>query len=120
VGYVAVDPSARYLVAGPGALATVGRNSFESPGFGVWNLSLFKQIHVSESKYFQIRSEFYNVLNHRNFTIGNGNISSTNSIPVAIGNANYVRAASGPDSFLNPQLFSGGSRTVQLGAKFIF
>jgi Carboxypeptidase regulatory-like domain len=120
VGYVAVDPAARYLVAGPGALATVGRNSFYSPGFNVLNLSLFKQIRISESKYFQIRSEFYNVLNHRNYTIGNANISSTTSIPVAIGNANYVRAAAGPDSFLNPKLFSGGNRTVQLGAKFVF
>jgi hypothetical protein len=120
VGYLAVDPTARYIVAGQGALATLGRNSFRSPGFGVWNMSVAKRIHVSENRYFEMRSEFYNVLNHRNFTIGNGNISSVTSIPVAIGNSQYVQAAAGTGAFLNPKVFSGGSRTVQLVAKFVF
>jgi hypothetical protein len=118
VGYLAVDPNARFVVAGPGALATSGRNNVLSPGFGVWNLSLFKQVRISESKSFQFRSEFFNVLNHRNYTIGNGNISSATSIPVASGNGSYVLASS--SDFLNSKLFSGGSRTVVLGAKFIF
>jgi len=118
VGYLAADPTARYVVAGPGALTTVGRNSFRSPGFGILNLSLFKEVRLTESKYFQLRSEFFNVLNHRNYTIGNGNISSVASIPVAQGNGQYVQVAD--PQFLNEKVFSGGSRQVVLGLKFIF
>jgi hypothetical protein len=120
VGYLAVNPNARYVLAGEGALATVGRNSFRSPGFGIWNMSLAKRVNVGESRYFEIRSEFYNVLNHRNFTIGNANISSATSIPVAQGNGQYVNVAAGQNAFLNPQVFSGGSRTTQLMVKFVF
>jgi len=120
VGYLAANPNARYIVAGQGAFASVGRNSFRSPGFGVWNMSLAKRVNVGESRFFEFRSEFYNVLNHRNFTIGNGNISSTVSIPVAQGNGQYTKVGTAQDGFLNPQVFSGGSRTTQLVLKFVF
>ena len=115
-----MNPNARYIVAGQGVLTTVGRNSFRSPGFGVWNMSLAKRVNVGESRYFELRSEFYNVLNHRNFTIGNGNISSAASIPVAQGNGQYTKVGTAQDGFLNPQVFSGGSRTTQLVMKFVF
>jgi hypothetical protein len=117
-GYLAQQPDAKYVLAGIGAKSTVGRNSFRSPGFGLLNFSAGKNIHISESKYFQIRSEFYNVLNHRNFTIGNASINGTNTIPVAQGNAQYVDVTNG--QFLNPKVFSGGNRQVQLVAKFVF
>jgi hypothetical protein len=120
VGYLATNPNARYIVAGQGALATLGRNSFTSPGFGIWNVSMAKHVNVGERRYFEIRSEFYNVLNHRNFTIGNANISSATSIPVAQGNGQYVNASAGTDAFLNPKVFSGGSRSTQLVLKFVF
>jgi carboxypeptidase family protein len=120
VGYLAVNPNARYVTVGEGALATVGRNSFTSPGFGIWNMSIAKKINVGEHRYFEMRSEFYNVLNHRNFTIGNGNISSNASIPVAQGNGQYALVSSDTSAFLNPKVFSGGSRSTQLVVKFVF
>jgi len=118
VGYVAADPSARFIVAGPGAQANLARNSVRSPGFGLLNLSLAKDIHIGEVTRFQLRSDFFNVLNHRNFTIGNGNISSVASIPVAQGNGQYVQVTD--PQFLNAKVFSGGSRQVVLGLKLIF
>src|SRR6202012_5217688 len=50
VGYLAVNPNARYVLAGEGALTTVGRNSFRSPGFGIWNMALAKRVNVGESR----------------------------------------------------------------------
>src|SRR5437899_3264537 len=38
VGYVAVNSNARYIQAGVGALSNLGRNTFNSPYFNVWNM----------------------------------------------------------------------------------
>ena len=118
VGYLAVDPKARFVLAGPLALANAGRNSVFSPGFGIWNMSVFKNTHFTESTYLQLRAEFFNVFNHRNFTIGNGNIFGATGITTATGNPAYAQVAD--PQFLNAQVFSGGSRTATLGVKLIF
>jgi len=119
IGYLASDSSARFVLAGFGARATAGRNNITTPGFGVLNFSVFKNTHVTESKYFQVRAEFFNLLNHRNFTISNGNIFSTAGITTATGNPAYALAAVG-SPFLDAKVFNGGSRTITLGLKFIF
>jgi hypothetical protein len=118
VGYVAANPAAKYVLTGNGAQSNLGRNSFLSPGFGVLNFSAGKDIHFTESKFLTIRSEFYNVLNHRNYTIGNGSFNGNSTIPVAQGNPQYVTVTD--SQFLNPKVFSGGNRTMQLTAKFTF
>jgi hypothetical protein len=41
VGYVAANPNARYVQAGQGAIANVGRNTVDSEHFNLWNMSLF-------------------------------------------------------------------------------
>jgi hypothetical protein len=45
----------------------LGRNTFRGPGFQNWNFSLLKSIAIRESMQFQIRSDFTNLWNHRNF-----------------------------------------------------
>jgi hypothetical protein len=120
IGDLAQDPNARYVIAGYGVRANSGRNSFRSPGFGILNFSVFKNTHITESKYFQIRAEAFNVFNHRNFTISNGNIFNTAGVATATGNPGYAQAAAGPAAFLNAQAFNGGSRTMVLGVKFVF
>jgi outer membrane receptor protein involved in Fe transport len=118
IGFVVVDPTARYVVAGPGTLTTVGRNSFRSPGFGVLNFSVFKNTSFAEGKYLQIRFEAFNALNHRNFTVSNANVFSTVGVTAATSNQGYVLAAD--PNFLNPKIFSGGNREVTLGLKVVF
>jgi outer membrane receptor protein involved in Fe transport len=118
IGYLAADPTARYVIAGPDVKATIGRNSFRSPGFGVMNLSLGKKIKMTESAYFQVKADFYNVLNHQNFTISNANVFSTSGVTAATTNAGYV--AIGDPNFLNPKIFTGGNRQIALTAKFVF
>jgi hypothetical protein len=118
IGYLATDPTAKYVLAGPDVKATIGRNSFRSPGFGVMNLSVGKKIKLTESAYFQFRAEFANVLNHKNFTISNSNVFSTVGVTAATSNPGYVNIVN-PD-FLNPKIFSGGNRQATLTAKFVF
>jgi hypothetical protein len=118
IGYLAADPTAKYVIAGPDVKATIGRNSFRSPGFGVMNLSLGKKVKLTESAYFQLKADFYNVLNHQNFTISNANVFSTSGVTAATTNAGYVAIAD--PNFLNPKIFTGGNRQVNLTAKFVF
>jgi len=118
IGYLAADPSAKYVIAGPDVRATIGRNSFRSPGFGVMNLSLGKKVRLTESVYFQLKADFYNVLNHKNFTISNGNVFSTSGVTAATSNPGYVSITD--PNFLNPKIFSGGNRQATLTAKFVF
>jgi hypothetical protein len=118
IGYLAADPNAKYAVAGPDVRTTIGRNSFRSPGFGVMNLSLGKKVTIAESTYFQFKADFYNVLNHKNFTISNGNVFSTSGVTAATSNPGYVNITD--PSFLNSTIFSGGNRQITLTAKFVF
>jgi outer membrane receptor protein involved in Fe transport len=121
VGYVAVDPSARYVAAQLGAKSTVGRNTFFSPGFGILNLSVFKNTHFTESSYLQLRVELYNALNHPNYTVaGNLSVFSTLTGTNALADPAYNLAFSRNPDFLNPKVFSGGSRNLQLVAKIVF
>ena len=46
---------------------SAGRNIAQGPGYTDWDFSLFKNIRVTESKEFQFRAEFFNILNHTNF-----------------------------------------------------
>jgi len=118
IGYVAADPTAKYVIAGPDVRATIGRDSFRSPGFGVMNLSLGKKVKLTESTYFQMKADFYNVLNHKNYTISNGNVFSTAGVTAATTNPGYVQISD--PNFLNSKIFSGGNRQMTLTAKFVF
>ncbi len=78
---------------------TAGRNIARGPGYGNWDFSAFKNIHVTESKEFQFRAEFFNILNHPNFRLPDSDISSPTF--------NQILAAQSP-------------RLIQLALKFLF
>ena len=121
VGYLAMDPNARYISAQLGAKSTVGRNSFFTPGFGIWNISVFKNTHFTENAYLQLRVEMFNALNHPNYTVaGNLSVFSTLTGTNALADPAYNLATNGNPDFLNPKVFSGGSRNLQLVAKIVF
>lgn len=122
VGYVAEDPTARFVQAQFGALATAGRNTVTTPGINIWNMSIFKNTKLTERLALQFRAETYDTFNHRNFSIGlptnNGSLDQANNPnPFA---ASYVNVDAGKSSFLNPHQFNGGSRTMQLGLRLVW
>jgi len=116
-----INANARFVQAGIGALANAGRDTVSTPGLNIWNMSLLKTTKISERFSLQFRAETYNTFNHRNFSIGlptnNGTIDQvTNANPLSSG---YIFVTSG-NLFLNNHQFNGGSRTMQLGLRFIW
>jgi len=103
-----------------GQFGTMGRNLFRGPGYRNWDFSIIKTWNIREGLAFQLRGEFFNVLNHPNFTnpfgVGGqlGNVDP--SVPGSFG-----FSTSTPDvSAANPVIGSGGSRAIQIGLKLKF
>jgi Carboxypeptidase regulatory-like domain/TonB dependent receptor len=125
VGYLATDratgndTTAKYVVAGRGVRTTVGRNSWFTPGFAVLNLSVGKRTYFAEGKYLLVKADVFNVLNHPNFALSNGNIFSTAGVTAATTTQGYVLPID--PNFLRPDaFFSGGIRSMTLGLKLVF
>jgi hypothetical protein len=94
-----------------GTFGDSGRNIFRGPDFTNWDFSFSKNQKLGEHLTLQLRAEFFNILNHPNFTGINDNLAGSNP----------GLAAFTPDlGASNPVLGSGGSRHIQLGAKFIW
>ena len=64
VGYLATNPNARYILAGPGALANSGRNTLATQPTNNLDLSVFKDFAITERMKFRFGAEFNNVINH--------------------------------------------------------
>jgi hypothetical protein len=78
---------------------TAGRNIALGPRYTNWDFAAAKNIRVTESKQFQFRAEFFNILNHTNFHLPNSDISSPTF--------NQILAAEPP-------------RLIQLAIKFLY
>jgi hypothetical protein len=121
VGYVAENPNARYVQAGVGSRANVGRNTVSTPGLNIWNMSLLKSITLTERFKLQFRFETYNTFNHANPSIGlptNNGTLDQNANPNPLSTA-YPFVTAG-NLFLNNAIFNGGKRAMQLGLKILF
>ena len=119
IGYTPVTPGAKYVIAGPGAKSTVGRNSYLSPGFNVLNLSVGKRTYFGEGRYLLARVDVFNVLNHPNFALSNGNVFSVAGVTTATTTQGYALPTD--PNFLRPDsFFSGGIRSMTLALKFVF
>jgi hypothetical protein len=71
------------------------------PGYDNLDFSLFKQFRVSETTQFEFRSEFFNFLNHPNFSNSFRSLNFTDTTNFAVINSTR-----------------GIARQVQLGLKF--
>jgi hypothetical protein len=57
-----------YLAPAPGTFGNAGRDSLKGPGLADADLSLAKKISLGERLHAQFRAEYFNLLNHGNFT----------------------------------------------------
>lgn len=118
VGYLANNPNARYIQAGNGAESTIGRNTFGLPAINNFDISLFKNFRVGESKVFQIRADMFNAFNHAQYVPG-----SVNTVdPVGTtGLTTLNQVAPLTLDFLRPdRVLSSNPRLIQLAARFNF
>jgi hypothetical protein len=97
-----------------GTFGNMGRNIFRGPGFRNWDFGISKNWKLSEKVKLQIRGEVFNLLNDPNFDVFSMN---TNLFHTSVGT---VTATPDLGQASNPVLGSGGSRHIQLGAKFIW
>jgi hypothetical protein len=116
VAYVAKNPNARYIVAGLGALANGGRNTFPLKPTDNIDLSLVKRFNITERVRFEIAGQFFNVLNHAQYTggflsdvAGSSQINSRNDL-----------IPSNPLFGRFDQFYSSNSRFGQIAAKIVF
>jgi hypothetical protein len=95
-----------------GSFGNSGRNSFRGPTFKNWDFSVSKVWTLHDRLQFQLRTEFFNVLNHPNFDVFtlNNDLFSPSNVGTVIATPDVAAS--------NPVIGSGGSRHIQLGAKF--
>jgi len=120
---------------------TLGRNSLVGPTYKQWDFALYKNTAIGERVKVQLRAEFFNLLNHPNFSspllpafiadpasnlatcaFGGCGFHTTN-VPGnnrEVGNGGYQITATGDVGIGNPFLGGGGPRGIQLALKFSF
>ena len=120
VAYVAVNPNARYIQAGPGAFANAGRNTEPTRPINNVDISIIKHLKVPgrEGMRFDIAMQAFNLFNHAQFVPGS--VDNTQYTSTATGGVMGFVTASSP-LFNNPSyVFNSNARVLQLTAKFVF
>jgi len=116
VAYVAVNPNARYIIAGSGALANGGRNTMALRPINNWDIQLKKEFRFTESMKFQIAAQAFNLFNHPQYVSG-----YLNSVQFHNSNTTNLNLIPNSPIFGQPdQVFSSNPRTMQLTARFEF
>lgn len=103
-----------------GTYGQMGKNIFRDGGFRNWDFSVFKNFKFRERLTAQFRAEFFNVLNHPEFSNPGGPGGGAGTTDPSVG-AGFGCGCVTPDTGAsNPVLGSGGPRAMQLGLKLIF
>jgi hypothetical protein len=117
VAYVAVNPNARYVTAGLGALSNTGRNTFPMGRTNNIDASFTKKIQITERMAMQIGGQFFNLFNHSQFT--GGYLSDVTPYSTAAISRNVFVPSSSSFGQIN-NFFPSNSRQLNLVARFTF
>ena len=99
----------------PGTFGNVGRDSLTGPGLAELDLALAKNTTIHERLRAQFRAEYFNALNHANFTTPNPVVFSSGPSPKAPTAEVAPSATAGVVSAT-----STTSRQIQFGMKILF
>jgi hypothetical protein len=116
VAYVANNPNARYVIAGSGALANSGRNTFPLHPTNNIDMAVKKRFALTERFQASIGAQFYNVVNHAQFT--GSHVSDVN--PYEYIGARNDLVPSDPLFGRFDQFYTSNSRTVQVAVHLNF
>ena len=119
------DPNSATGCAAGGHFGNLGRNAFTGPGYTNLDLSLTKFFKIKETMGVQFRADFFNILNHPNFSnplLPNYTVDMAQNGLSANGRGiGYLPITATPDVGIgNPFLGGGGPRDIQLALKFSF
>jgi len=116
VAYVASNPNARYIEAGPGAYANAGRNTQPIRPIDNVDLALIKHFVLGESFRFDLAGQAFNLFNHPQFVAGSFDTAGL-TMTTGASVVSYV-GVSNP-LFNNPTYaFGSNPRVLQVTAKF--
>jgi hypothetical protein len=96
---------AAFAIAPTGTVGDANRNPLYGPGLNYWDMAIEKDVHITESKYVQLRLETFNTFNHAQFAAPNGSLGAG-----TFGQILGVQQAT----------TNGDGRVVQLGGKIYF
>jgi hypothetical protein len=116
VAWVATNPNARYIQAGPGAYANTGRNTQPTRPIDNIDMAIYKHFSITERMRLDLSGQFLNLFNHPQFVPG----SVDNTAPVStFTSSSLAYASAASPNFNNPSLaFSSSPRTIQVLARF--
>ena len=98
------NPNA-FLLPTAGTYGNLGRGTLTGPGLADADVSLFKNIAIRERARVQFRAEFFNVLNHPNFSTPNAIVFSNGAVSSSAGLITSTTTT---------------SRQIQFGVKLMF
>ncbi|MGH9407156.1 MAG: carboxypeptidase-like regulatory domain-containing protein [Terriglobia bacterium] len=101
------NPAAYSMPAAGAGIGNSSRNPLHGPGLDNFDISLHKDIYITESTYFELRLETFNAFNHTQFK-GPGN-NSNGGVITDVSDPRFGRVVSALDP-----------RVVQLGGKIYF
>jgi hypothetical protein len=112
----------------PAQVGSTGMDSairpIRGPGINNWDVSIYKVIPAgkSESRYFQLRLEFYNILNHTQWSFVNvtPTFDAAGKLTNLAGTAGGGRYGFGALNTVRTAAGAGGPRQIQVGGKFYF
>ena len=117
VGYLASDPNAQFVTAGPGSLPNSGAQYF--PGMRPINnfdVAAFKRFAVRDRFSLELHAQAYNVLNHAQYVPG-----ALTSLGLGARQQSFNFLIPGSGSFGDAtQVFSSHPRTLQVGLRFLW
>ena len=94
-----------FILPTPGTYGNVGRGVLTGPGLADVDLSLFKNIALSEKQTLQFRAEAFNTLNRSNYGVPNTTVFSSGAVSASAG---LITATATP------------AREIQLALKLLF
>jgi hypothetical protein len=125
VGYAANNPNAKYVVAGAGARANIGRNTLATRPTNDFSLSTYKDVSITEQFKFRIGAQFANLFNHPQYIPGSnpGQGLGVNDVTAFVtSGSNYLNYLTpGNAIFNNPKaVFASNARSIALVGKITF
>jgi Carboxypeptidase regulatory-like domain len=109
---------AAFLAPAYGTFGNLGRDSLTGPGLANLDLSLLKATQLGERVRAQFRAEFFNVLNHTNFTTPNPVVFSSGPTQGTTANQTAAAVASPTAGVITATATT--SRQIQFGLKLLF
>jgi Carboxypeptidase regulatory-like domain len=118
VAYLATNPNAYYIQAGPGAFATAQRNTLATPPINNWDFSLLKRVNITERQSVEFSFQATNIFNHAQYVPGN--ISDVAPVTFTSGVVRGALLTGSPTFAQWNQVFSNHPRNVVLVMKYNF